>query len=100
MQAQPYDPPAWRGVLMATDQAFGPVVDWPWTDVKPKDFGGDSEFFRYDVLTREQVGAIGIKDLAGGVSGFVLQDGEDLYNFAVRPLLPDELPVLVPVVGG
>ena len=44
-----------------------------------------------DDLTKAQVDAIGIKDLAGGVSGFVLQDGEDLYSFAIRPLLPDEL---------
>ena len=88
---QPYVPPAWRGVLMPTDQAFAPVVDWPWTDLTPKDFGGDNEFFRVNDLTPEQVAEIGIKNLAGGVSGFVLQDGEDLYNFAVRPLLPDEL---------
>jgi hypothetical protein len=89
---QPYAPPSWRGVLMPTEQAFGPVVDWPWTDLKPKDFGGDNGLFRVHELTREQVDAIGIKDLAGGVSGFALQDGQDLYNFAVRPVLPDELP--------
>jgi hypothetical protein len=96
VDAQPYVPPAWRGVLMPTEQAFAPVVDWPWTDLKPKDFGGDNEFFRLNELTPEQVAEIGIKNLAGGVSGFVLQDGEDLYNFAVRPLLPDELPELAP----
>jgi hypothetical protein len=91
VDAQPYAPSAWRGVLIPTDQAFGPVVDWPWKDVEPADFGGDNEFFRINDLTSEQVAAIGIDDLAGGVSGFVLQDGEDLYSFAVRPLLPDEL---------
>jgi hypothetical protein len=88
---QPYVPPTYRGVLIPTEQAFGPVVDWPWTDVSADDFGGDNEFFRIDDLTPEQVAELGIDDLAGGVSGFVLQDGEDLYNFAVRPLLPDEL---------
>ena len=91
VNAQPYVPPVWRGVLIPTEQAFGPVVDWPWTDVSAKDFGGDNEFFRINDLTSEQVAKIGIKDLAGGVSGFFLQDGEDLYSFAVRPLLPDEL---------
>jgi hypothetical protein len=87
---QPYAPAAWRGVLIPTEQAFGPVVDWPWTDISAKDFGGDNEFFRVNDLTTEQVAKIGIKGLAGGVSGFVLQDGDDLYGFGVRPLLPDE----------
>jgi hypothetical protein len=88
---QLYNPAAWRGVLIPTEQAFGPVVDWPWTDVSADDFGGDNEFFRELDLSAEQVAAIGIKDLAGGVSGFVLQDGDDLYSFGIRPLLPDEL---------
>jgi len=89
--AQPYVPAGFRGVLIPTDQAFGPVVKWPWKDLAPKDFGGDSELSRIKDLTAEQVAAIGIDDIAGGVSGFVLQDSDDLYSFAVRPLLPDEL---------
>lgn len=88
---QPYSPAAYRGVLMPTEQAFGPVVDWPWTAISPDDFGGDNEFFQVRDMTPDQVAEIGIENLAGGVSGFVLQDGDDLYSFAIRPLLPDEL---------
>jgi hypothetical protein len=91
VSAQPYVPAGFRGVLIPTEQAFGPVVKWPWKDVSPKDFGGDNELSRIKDLTAEQVAAIGIDDIAGGVSGFVLQDSDDLYSFAVRPLLPDEL---------
>ena len=48
---QPYVPAAYRGILIPTEQAFGPVVDWPWTDISPDDFGGDNEFFRNHDLT-------------------------------------------------
>jgi len=98
VSAQPYVASGYRGVLIPTEQAFGPVVKWPWKDIVPKDFGGDNEFSRTKDLTADQVAAIGIDDIAGGVSGFVLQDGGDLYSFAVRPLLPEELPELVPAL--
>ena len=88
---QAYVPTSFRGVIMATDQAFTPVVDWPWTDVSPADFGGPNEFFKVHELTADQISLLGIKDFNSGVSGFVLQDGKDLYNFAIRPALPDEL---------
>jgi hypothetical protein len=88
---QPYVPSAYRGVLIPTEQAFGPVVEWPWTDVTPDDFGGADEFFRTREMTLDEVAELGIENLAGGVSGFALQDGDDLYNFAIRPILPDEL---------
>lgn len=88
---QPYVPSAFRGVLMPTDQAFAPVVDWPWTELSPDEFGGDNEFFRIHDITADDIGALGIQDFGAGVSGFVLKDGKDLYNFAIRPLLPDEL---------
>jgi hypothetical protein len=88
---QAYAPAGYRGVLMPTEQAFGPVVDWPWTDISPDDFGGDNELFLTRDLTPEDVAVLGIDDIAAGVSGFVLQDRNDLYSFAIRPLLPDEL---------
>ena len=44
---QPYMPAAYRGVLIEVDQPFGPVVDWPWTDLTPADFAsGENEFFK------------------------------------------------------
>ena len=91
VNAQAYVPAGYRGVLMPTEQAFGPVVDWPWPDIKPDEFGGDNEFFRTRQLTPDEVGALGIKNIASGVSGFVLQHGDDLYSFGLRPLLPDDL---------
>jgi hypothetical protein len=87
---QAYVPAGYRGVLTPTEQAFGPVVDWPWPDVSVDDFGGDNEFFPTRVMTAEEVDALGIDNIESGVSGFVLQDGEDLYSFALRPLLPDD----------
>jgi hypothetical protein len=91
VSGQPYVPTAYRGVLMPTDQAFAPVVDWPWADISPHEFGGDNEFFRVHELAAGEIAALGITDFEAGVSGFVLKDGKDLYNFAIRPVLPDEL---------
>jgi len=88
---QPYAPTGYRGVLTPTEQAFGPVVDWPWPVVSPEDFGGDNEFFPTRQMTPDEVAALGIDNIESGVAGFVLQDGEDLYSFALRPLLPDDL---------
>lgn len=88
---QPYVPASYNGVLSPTEQAFGPVVDWPWPDVSVDDFGGENEFFPTRQMTPEEVAALGIDNIESGVSGFVLQDGEDLYSFALRPLLPDDL---------
>lgn len=92
---QAYAPAAWRGVLIPAEQAFGPVVNWPWKDISPDDFGGDNEFFRTRDLSPDQVGKLDIENLAGGVSGFAVQDGDDLYSFALRPVLPDEAAQLV-----
>jgi hypothetical protein len=88
---QPYVPAGYRGVLIPTEQAFGPVVDWPWTDISPDEFGGDDEFFRTRQMSLDEVAALGIDNITSGVSGFALQHGEDLYSFGLRPLLPDDL---------
>ena len=88
---QPYFPTGYRAVLTPTEQAFGPVVDWPWPDISPDEFGGDNEFFQTRQMTPDEVAALGIDNIESGVAGFVLQDGEDLYSFALRPLLPDDL---------
>jgi hypothetical protein len=88
---QSYAPAGYSGTLIPTEQAFGPVVDWPWPDISPDEFGGENEFFRARQMTPEEVAALGIDNIESGVSGFVLQDGEDLYSFGLRPLLPDDL---------
>jgi hypothetical protein len=86
-----YAPAAFRGVLMSVDQAFGPVVAWPWPDVKPADFKGDqNEFLLTRTLTPAEVAALGVPSLDGGLLGLNLQAGGKLYSFSLRPLLPDE----------
>jgi hypothetical protein len=88
---QPYAPAAYRGILVAVDQPFGPVIDWPWTDLSPDDFtAGENEFARTHVITPADVEAIGIKNIVGGMSGVALKSKAKLFTFSLRPLLPDE----------
>ena len=88
---QPYAPAAFRGVLTSIDQAFGPVVAWPWAGVKPADFKGDqNEFLLTRTMTPAEVATLGIPGVDGGLQGLNLQAGDKLFSFALRPLLPDE----------
>jgi hypothetical protein len=88
---QPFVPAGYRGILMKVDQPFGPVVDWPWTTLKPSDFvTGENEFFSTRTLSLADVQALGIPDSAGGLMGLSLKSGGQLYTLALRPLLPDE----------
>jgi hypothetical protein len=89
---QVYVPAAYRGILMSTDQAFGPVIDWPWPAIKPADFvSRENEFLKLRSLSPADVAALGIPTIEGGFSGITLKapDGK-LYSFSLRPLLPDE----------
>ena len=88
---QPYIPSAYRGVLIEVEQPFGPVKDWPWTDLTPADFAsGENEFFKTRALTAAEVGAIGIEGIAGGMIGTAVQYEGQIYTLSLRPLLPDE----------
>ncbi len=88
---QVYVPAAYRGVLMKIDQPIGPVVDWPWADIDPAEFvSGDNEFFMLRTMTPAQIAVLGIPTIEGGFQGLTLQKAGKLYNFALRPLLPDE----------
>jgi hypothetical protein len=88
---QPYVPAAFRGVVMSVDQAFGPVVAWPWPGVQPTDFKGDqNEFLLTRTMTPAEVAALGVPGAEGGLQGVTLQSGGKLYSFSLRPLLPDE----------
>jgi hypothetical protein len=87
----PYLPASYRGVLMEVDQPFGPVVDWPWTDLAAADFvSGQNEFFKTATLTPEQVATLGIGGVQGGMTGIILRSEGKLYSFSLRPLLPEE----------
>jgi hypothetical protein len=86
-----YVPAGYRGVLIESEQPFGPVVAWPWTDLTPADFtSGENEFFKTAALTPEQVDALGIEGAQGGMTGVSVQSEDKLYTFSLRPLLPDE----------
>lgn len=86
-----YVPAAYRGVLMKIDQPFGPVVDWPWTDIDPAEFvSGDNEFFMLRTMTPAEIAVLGIPGIEGGFQGLTLQKAGRLYSFSLRPLLPDE----------
>jgi hypothetical protein len=89
---QVYVPAAYRGILMSTDQPFGPVLDWPWPSIKPAEFvSGDNEFLKIRTLTGADVALLAIPAVEGGLQGLTLRapDGK-LYSFSLRPLLPDE----------
>jgi hypothetical protein len=86
-----YVPTAYRGVLMAQDQALNPPVDWPWTTIAPTDFKGNgNDFLRLHTLTPDDVAKLGVKGVEGGFMGLTLQSGRMLYSFSLRPLLPEE----------
>jgi hypothetical protein len=88
---QVYQPAMYRGVLQKVDQAFGAVVEWPWTDVEPVDFvSGVNEFLSTRTLTPEQVAALNIPGMTGGMMGLYIRKDGKVFSLAVRPLLPDE----------
>ena len=88
---QPYQPAAYRGVLIEVEQPMGPVRDWPWADLTPEDFAsGENEFFRTRAMTPAEVDALGIEGINGGMIGVAVQFEGKPYTFSLRPLLPDE----------
>lgn len=88
---QVYVPAAYRGVLMSVDQPIGPVVAWPWPDIKPGDFvAGENTFFQLRTLSPAEAAVLEIPSIEGGIQGLTLQAAGKLYSLALRPLLPDE----------
>jgi hypothetical protein len=86
-----YTPTAYRGVLMPQDQAFSEPVDWPWPTIAPTDFTADgNEFVLIRTLTPDDVAKLGLTGIEGGFMGLTLQNGDKLYGFSLRPLLPGE----------
>ena len=73
------------------------AVPWPWPAIKPTDFanGGDNGsggiFMARRVMTTDEVAALGLSGVTGGIQGLVLTgpDGK-LYSLILRPMLPDE----------
>ncbi len=94
--AEPYVVERWRGVLM--EAGMGPAaapVAWPWDDLTPADFkqaDPNGVAFASRVLTAEEVAALELGDVAGGIQNVPLlgPDGRTGYTLALRPLFPDE----------
>jgi hypothetical protein len=91
-----YAPAAYRGILLGGDAGVIAPKAWPWPAIKPTDFkdpnaanGGGPLANR--ILTVDDVAALDLTDVAGGLQGVVLKgpDGK-IYSLTVRPLLPDE----------
>ena len=78
-------------MLQKVDQANGAIVDWPWTNLQPADFvAGQNDFLLIHTMTPEQVAALGIPEVQGGMLGLNIQKDGKLYSLSLRPLLPDE----------
>ena len=87
-----------RGILVAqAAPTGGAATAWPWPSLMPSDFtagSGDAAGgppLDHRALTRDEVGALGLTGIEGGVQGLVLSgpDGRR-YSFILRPLLVDE----------
>lgn len=93
-----YEPERFRGLIFEREAApeLKPIA-WPWPAVKPADFkpgandGTGGPAFPHRVMTADEIGALKIDDVAGGLQGPVLKgpDGK-LYTFILRPLLVEE----------
>jgi len=94
--AEPYVPQHWRGVLLQAEAGGARVaLAWPWPDLTPADFtqaDPNGARFASRALTVEDVAALDLGDLAGGIQNVALvgPDGQAGFSLALRPLFPDE----------
>jgi hypothetical protein len=91
-----YVPRAYRGVLIAADGAQGQPIAWPWPAIAPTDFkpGAPDAAGRlllpHRTLSPEEVAALGLGEVPGGVGVLVKGPDGKTYSLVVRPLLPNE----------
>jgi hypothetical protein len=92
-----YVPSGYRGVLIQRegDPQAKPMA-WPWPDLKVTDFkaninaAGGSQL-PHRTMTADEVAALKLGDIPGGVQGIILTGTDDkIYSFVLRPLLPSE----------
>ena len=93
-----YQADRYRGILIEREAEPGIVATaWPWPHLTLKDFtqppddGSGGVRFPHRVLPAEEIAALNVPDVAGGLQGLTLKapDGK-LYTFILRPLLADE----------
>ncbi len=91
-----YVPHGWRAVLIEAQGAPTQIRPWPWAELSVEDFMAQSDdptapAFPAHVLSADEVGAIGLGDLNGGLLGLSVKGPDDkIYGVPIRPLLPDE----------
>jgi hypothetical protein len=92
---KPYDPDAYRVTMydqISGVEPAGKPLAWPWADLEPADFpAGSDEPGRVKVLDREHVAKLLPVPNGGQMALWVKTADGKLYDFAVRPLLPDEI---------
>jgi hypothetical protein len=91
-----YQPRGWRAVLVESPGGPAKTFPWPWPDHAVTDFEAVADdpsvpTFPMRVLTSEEIEAMGVGDVSGGLIGYYAQgpDGKT-YSIPIRPLLPDE----------
>jgi hypothetical protein len=91
-----YVPESYRAVLIDSAGVVVPDVrDWPWPDLSVADFTTPDDpnalQFPQRVLSAEEVAALDVDGVEGGLQGLVLTgtDGK-LYTLALRPILPGD----------
>lgn len=95
-QTAEFVPERYRGILLEGQPGAPGAQPWPWPDIAPADFvsNADPNAFALParVMTPEEVEGLGIEAFAGGFQGLVLIGSDDgkVYEFSLRPLLPDE----------
>ncbi len=96
LASAPYQPVAYRGVLVDTGGGVVPSVrPWPWQHIAPGGFAsGDPSggVMRTRTLTPDEAAAIGVTGIENGISSGLWLAAPDgtTYSFVLRPLLPDE----------
>jgi hypothetical protein len=91
-----YDPDAYKAVLFA-DTGGSPAegvepIDWPWTDIQPSDFvAADEQAWHVKILDRDHASKLTAVPNGGQLSIWVTAPDGSLVDFALRPLLPDEV---------
>lgn len=92
-----YQPDTYRGVLIESEPQPGRTpIAWPWSSLELTDFkagadGSGPTAFPHRVLTTAEVDELGVKDVAGGLQGLLVQGSNGKpYSLVVRPLLADE----------
>jgi hypothetical protein len=97
LSSDPYQAPAYRGVLLDADGAVGVNTrPWPWADLGIDDFAApeDPNAFqqRTRVLTPDEAAAVGVQGYENGIQSGVYLSSPDgkVYSFVLRPLLPGE----------